>query len=184
MDSSLHSLYIPSRHSNTLQTGQVFTQHQCCLFPKLSNHNLMMYKCIILHLLLIGCEPSFSLSLSHISDFSCEPSLSSFPFQVLKKLSLATKSEKGETLKSPRQETPTLSIPSPLTSLEVPKNWFENHTAFGRWIDTCKHRSLSYVDILDCNFFLFEDFEVVSSFIQTTPGKLLDSGSVIYPILV
>ena len=82
------------------------------------------------------------------------------------------------------QETPTAFIPSPLTSLEVPKNWFENHTAFGRWIDTFKHHSLSYVDILDYNFFLFKDFEVVSSFILTTPGKFLDPGSVTYPILV
>ena len=96
----------------------------------------------------------------------------------------STKSEKEESSKSPRQETPTPSIPSPLASLEVPKSWFENHTAFGRWIDTFKHRYLSYVDILDYDFFLFEDFEVVSSFIQTTPGKLLNLSSVTYPILV
>src|SRR5688500_11290391 len=89
----------------------------------------------------------------------------------------STKSEKGESSKSPMQETPIRSIPSPLSSLDVPKNWFENHTAFGRWIDTFKHHSLSFVDILDYNFFLFEDFEIVSSFIQTTPGKLLDPGS-------
>ena len=94
------------------------------------------------------------------------------------------KSEKGETSKSPMQETPTPFIPSPLTFLEVPKNWFENQTAFGRWIDTFKHCSLSYVDILDYNFFLFEDFEIVSSFIKTTSSKLLDPGSVSYPILV
>ena len=31
---------------------------------------------------------------------------------------------------------------------------------------------------------MFEDVEVVSSFIQTTPGKLLDPGSITYPILV
>ena len=82
------------------------------------------------------------------------------------------------------QDTPTPLIPSPLTSLEVPKHWFENHTTFGQWIDTFKHRSLSYVDILDYNFFLFEDFEIISSFIQSTPGKLLDPGSILYPILV
>ena len=75
-------------------------------------------------------------------------------------------------------------MPSLLASLEVPKNWFENHTAFGRWINTFKHRSLSFVDILDYNFFLFEDFKVVSSFIQTTPGKMSDPISVTYPILV
>ena len=37
---------------------------------------------------------------------------------------------------------------------------------------------------LDYNFFLFKEFEVVSTFIQTTPRKLLDPGSVIYPILI
>ena len=35
-----------------------------------------------------------------------------------------------------------------------------------------KHRSLSYVDVLDYNSLLFEDFEIISSFIQSTPGKL------------
>ena len=88
----------------------------------------------------------------------------------------STKFEKGETSRSLMQETPTPSIPSPLTSLEVPKHCFENHTAFGRWIDTFKHHSLSYVDILNYNFFLFEDFEIIASFIQSTPGKLLDPG--------
>ena len=41
------------------------------------------------------------------------------------------KSEKGESSKSPGFETPNLTTPSPLASLEFPKNWFENHTAFG-----------------------------------------------------
>ena len=43
---------------------------------------------------------------------------------------------------------------------------------------------MSFVDILDYNFFFFEDFEVVFSFIQAIPGKLLDLGSVTYPSLV
>ena len=33
-------------------------------------------------------------------------------------------------------------------------------------------------------FFLFEDFEIISSFIQSTPGMLLNPGSTSYPILV
>ena len=69
----------------------------------------------------------------------------------------STKSEKGESSKTPMTEPLTPTIPSPINSLEVPKHWFENHTAFGRWNDTVKHRSLSYVDILNYNFFLFED---------------------------
>ena len=133
--------------------------------------------------------------LTHFFCF-CLPShksLSLFPFQALKTISMApkrkmnwyaTKLEKGETSRSPIQETPTPSIPSPLTSLEVPKHWFENHIAFGRWIDTFKHRSLSYLDILDYNFFLFKDFDINSSFIQSNPGKLWDPSSTSYPILV
>ena len=69
---------------------------------------------------------------------------------------------KGESSKSLMIESTTPFIPSPLTSLDVPKTWFKNHTAFGRWIDTFKYRSLSYVDILDYNFFLFGDFEIIS----------------------
>ena len=61
----------------------------------------------------------------------------------------STKSEKGETSKSPIQETPTPSIPSLLIAVEVPKSWFENHMAFGKWIDVFKHCSIFFVDILD-----------------------------------
>ena len=96
----------------------------------------------------------------------------------------AKKFKKGETSRTPIQDTPTPTIPSPLNSLEVPKRWFKNHTAFGHWIDTFKHCSLSYIDILDYNIFLFEDFEIISIFIQSTPGKLLDLSSTSYPILV
>ena len=95
-----------------------------------------------------------------------------------------TKYEKGESSKTKKSESVTPAIPSPLNSLDIPKQWFENHTAYGRWIDIFKNRSLSYVDILDYNFFLFEDLEIISSFIQSTPGMLLNPGSVSYPILV
>ena len=94
------------------------------------------------------------------------------------------KSERGESSKSPMNELTTLFIPSSLTSLEVPKNWFENNVAFGKWIDVFKHHPISFVDILGYNFFLFEDFEIISAFIESSPGKLLDPGSVSYPILV
>ena len=53
----------------------------------------------------------------------------------------------------------------------VPKSWFENHVVFGRWINVFKHRSISFVDILDYNFFLYEDFEIISAFIKSSPGK-------------
>ena len=56
--------------------------------------------------------------------------------------------------------------------------------AFGKWIDVFKHRSISFVDFLDYNFFLFEDFGIISAFIESTLSKLLDSGSVSYPTLV
>ena len=56
--------------------------------------------------------------------------------------------------------------------------------AFGKWIDVFKHRFISFVDILDYNFFLFEDFEITSAFIESSPGKLLDPRSVSYPTLV
>ena len=59
------------------------------------------------------------------------------------------KSEKDESSKSLGLETQNLIIPSLLASLEVPKNWFENQIAFGRWIDIFKHHPLSSVDILD-----------------------------------
>ena len=74
-------------------------------------------------------------------------SLSLFLFKGFKTISMApkrklnrstTKFEKGETSRSPIQETPTPIIPSPLNSLEVAKHWFENNTAFGRWINTFK----------------------------------------------
>ena len=96
----------------------------------------------------------------------------------------ASKFEKGESSKTPMSEQVTPNIPSPLNTLDVPKQWFENHTAYGRWIDTFKHRSLSYVDLLDYNFFLFEDLEIISSFIQSSPGMLLNPGTITYPILV
>ena len=94
------------------------------------------------------------------------------------------KSEKGKSSKCPGLETPNPSIPSPLTAVEVPKSWFENHMAFEKWIYVFKHRSISFVDILDYNFFLFEDFEIISAFTESTPGKLLDPGSMSYPTLV
>ena len=56
--------------------------------------------------------------------------------------------------------------------------------AFCKWIDFFKLRSISFVDILDYNFFLFEDFEINFAFVESTPGKLLDPGSVSYPTLV
>ena len=67
------------------------------------------------------------------------------------------------------QETPTPFIPLPFGAVEVPKSWFKNHMAFGKWIDVFKHRSISFVDILDYNFFLFKDFEIISAFIESTP---------------
>ena len=136
-------------------------------------------------------HPSFFTLLYNFWFSLIHPFLS-FLFKLLNCSSMAPKrnltrssikSKKGETSKSLMQETPTPFISSPLTSLEVPKNWFENHTAFGRSIDTFKHRLLSYVDVLNYKFF-FEDFEFVSWFMQTTPGKLLDPGFVTYPILV
>ena len=78
----------------------------------------------------------------------------------------------------------TPSFPSPLCDVVVPKSWFENHVAFGRWIDVFKHHSISFVDIVDYNFFLFEDFEIISTFIESSPSKLLDLGFVSYPTLV
>ena len=75
-------------------------------------------------------------------------------------------------------------IPSPLTTFDIPKIWFENHTAYGRWVDVFRQRSLSFVDLLDYNFFLFEDFEIVSAFIHSTLGMFLSPGSTTYPTLV
>ena len=95
-----------------------------------------------------------------------------------------TKSEKGESSKTKIPEPITPIIHSPLNSLDVPKQWFENHTAYERWIDIFRQRSLSYVDILDYNFFLFEDLEIISAFIQSPPGMLLNPGSTTYPALV
>ena len=68
--------------------------------------------------------------------------------------------------------------------MEVPKSWFENHIAFGKWIDVFKYRSISFLDILDYNFFLFEDFEIIYAFIESIPGKLLDPRFVSSPTLV
>ena len=96
----------------------------------------------------------------------------------------STKFERGESSKSPMDEPITPSIPSPLSAVEVPKSWFENHMAFRKWIDVFKQRSISFVDILDYNFFLFEDFEIISAFIESTLGKLLEPGFVSYPTLV
>lgn len=63
------------------------------------------------------------------------------------------KDETGESSRrSPNLETTTPTIPSTLI-LDVLKSWFENHTAFGKWIDIFKHFSLSFVDILDYTFF-------------------------------
>ena len=94
------------------------------------------------------------------------------------------KLDKGESPKIPGSETLNSSISSPLAVVEVLKSWFENHMAFGKWIDVFKHRSVSFVDMLNYNFFLFEDFEIFSAYIESTPGKLLDLGSVSFPILV
>ena len=96
----------------------------------------------------------------------------------------STKSERGESSKSPMEEPITPSILSPLSAVDVPKSWFENHMAFGKWIGVFKQRSICFVDILDYNFFLFEDFEIISAFIDSTLGKLLDLGSMSYPTLV
>ena len=96
----------------------------------------------------------------------------------------STKSERSESSKSPMTEQITSSFRSPLCDVAVPKSWFENHVGFGRWIDIFKHRSISFVVILDYNFFLFEGFEIISAFIESSPGKLLDPGSVPYPTLV
>ena len=41
----------------------------------------------------------------------------------------------------------------------------------------------AFVDFLDYTFFFFEDFNIVSSFIQIAHGKLLDPGSINYPTL-
>ena len=90
---------------------------------------------------------------------------------------------KGESSRTPIAE-PVSPISSPLHTSDIPRIWFENHTAYGRWADLFRQKSLSYVDILDYNFFLFEDFEIISSFIQSTPGKLLNPGSKTYPCLV
>ena len=60
----------------------------------------------------------------------------------------------------------------------------EKPCCFGRWIDVFKNCSISFVDILDYNLFLFEDFEIISAFIESSPGKLLDPRSVSYPTLV
>ena len=96
----------------------------------------------------------------------------------------ASKFEIGES-STPMTEPMSPTVPSPFTSSsEVPKQWFENYTAYGRWIDIFKNRSLSFVDFLDYNFFLFEDLEIISSFIQSTPGMLLTPGSITYPTLV
>ena len=95
----------------------------------------------------------------------------------------SSKSEKGESSKSQMAE-PITPVVSPLHTFDVPKQWFENHTAYGRWVDIFRQRLLSFVDILDYNFFLFEDFEIISVFIQSTPGMLLSPGSTTYPTLV
>ena len=78
----------------------------------------------------------------------------------------STKSKRGESSKSPMDKPITSSIPSPLSDVVVPKSWFENHITFWNRIDVFKHRSISFVDILDYNFFLFEDFEIISAFIE------------------
>ena len=148
----------------------------------------MKYKCIVLYFFIVN-ETHFLLTLVFCFCFTLTNLFHSFFLKVSKPFPWPpkenwTKFEKGETSRSPIPDTPTPTIPSPINSLEVPKHCFENHTAFGRWIDTFKHRSLSYIDILDYNIFLFEDFEIISSLIQSTPGKLLDPGSTSYPILV
>ena len=95
----------------------------------------------------------------------------------------SSKYEKGESSRTPMAE-PVSPVPSPLNTFEVPKIWFENHTAYGRWVDVFRQKSLPYVDILDYNFFLFEDFKIISAFIQSAPGMLLCPGSKTYPCLV
>ena len=94
-----------------------------------------------------------------------------------------SKLEKGES-STPITEPISPSVPSPVNFSNVSKDWFENYTAYGRWIDIFKNRSLSYVDVLNYNFFLFEDLEIISSFIQSTPGLLLNPGFISYPTLV
>ena len=56
--------------------------------------------------------------------------------------------------------------------------------AFRKWIDVFKPFSVSFADTLDYNFFLFKDFEIISAFIESIPGKVLDPGFVSYPTLV
>ena len=94
----------------------------------------------------------------------------------------SSKHEKGESSRVNEPISPV--IPSPLNTIDIPKIWFENHTAYGRWVDVFRQRSLSFVDLLDYNFFLFEDFEIISAFIHSTPGMFLSPGSTTYPTLV
>ena len=51
-----------------------------------------------------------------------------------------SKSEKGELCKNKMAEPITPSIHSPLNTVDVPEQWFENHTAYGRWIDIFRQR--------------------------------------------
>ena len=153
----------------------------------------MRYKCIVLYFSFNSLSTVlFFTSFPNISDFVNHP-FHPFPLKFTKGSSMtpkrkltrsSTKSEKGESLKSPRQEPTTPSIPSPLIIVEVTESWFENHMAFGKWIDVFKHRSISFVDILDYNFFLWEDFKIISAFIESTTSKLLDPSSMSYPTLV
>ena len=162
-------------------------------FTKLSNHNFFVSNPLDLFWLFnpLWIVPFHTPFHFLILLFSFKKNF--FLFHAFKNSSLApkrkfarsaTKSKKGESSKTPGFETLNLSIPSPLTTVEVPKSWFENHMAFGKCIDVFKHRSISFVDILDYNFVLFEDFAIICAFIESTPGKLLDSGFVSYPTLV
>ena len=78
-------------YSHTLSRYQ-FTQsvklhsHQLCFFPKLSNHSLMKYKCIVLHFPFIVNEPSFLVHSPLQFLIFSHTILSFFPFQAFKLL--------------------------------------------------------------------------------------------------
>ena len=69
------------------------------------------------------------------------------PCQHKNKISIWSNSKQASKILFKKRNHTNPIISSPLASLEVPKNWFENNTAFRKWIDIFKHRSLSFVDI-------------------------------------
>lgn len=153
----------------------------------------MVYISIVLHFFFNPCEPSLSIFSPKFMFQSIFSKNLFFPFQAFKSTSMAPKRkltrssikcEKRESSTSQGLETPNPSIPSSLTVVEVPKSWFENHMAFRKQINVFKRHFVSFVETLDYNFFLFEDIEIISTFIESTAGKLLDPGIVSYFTLV